>query len=205
MRNERGSALIAVILVVLVLTMVGIAGMLFMTVEDQVAGTQMIQKEALFATESGLREGELMVFNGGVGQLDNWLLGPVTPPSVGLPSPGAYWDYEAEALMYGAQIQPPTALVTAGNLTGRFAFYEIYARNNMDDYGGSAVNDDDGRLNVVVRGWLQDVPDPFDPNAVILFEKVVEEMMDIGGQAGDAGDAAGGQTGAGSGGTGQLG
>ena len=38
MNSERGSALIIVVLVVFVLTMVGIASVMFMTMEDRLSG-----------------------------------------------------------------------------------------------------------------------------------------------------------------------
>lgn len=58
MRKENGSALITVIMVVLVLTMVGLAITYFMQVEDRTSGNDLRMKQALYAAETGLRAGE---------------------------------------------------------------------------------------------------------------------------------------------------
>ena len=58
MKDQKGSALITVIMVVLVLTLVGLAALVYMSVEDQVSNNDRLQKEALYAAETGLRIGE---------------------------------------------------------------------------------------------------------------------------------------------------
>ena len=66
MRHEKGSALITIVLVVFVLTMVGIAGVLYMTVEDRISGNDQILKGALYAAENGLRRGERIITDEGI-------------------------------------------------------------------------------------------------------------------------------------------
>ena len=61
MRNQKGSALITVVLVVFVLTMVGIAALFFMSTEDRISGTDRLQKAAFYAAETGMRWGERSV------------------------------------------------------------------------------------------------------------------------------------------------
>ncbi len=59
--NEKGSALITVILVVLVLTMVGIASLFFMTTEERITNTARLEKIAFYAAEIGLRRAETSI------------------------------------------------------------------------------------------------------------------------------------------------
>lgn len=61
--NEKGSALLTVILVVLVLTMVGIASVFFMTTEEKVANVSRLEKAAFYAAEIGLRRAETSIQN----------------------------------------------------------------------------------------------------------------------------------------------
>lgn len=59
--REKGSALITVILVVLVLTMVGLAALFFMTTEERIAQVTRLEKAAFYAAEVGLRRAENVV------------------------------------------------------------------------------------------------------------------------------------------------
>ena len=61
MTKEKGSALIIVILVVLVLTIVGLAAALYMTMEDRMSQNDKLSQSAFHAAEAGLREGEQII------------------------------------------------------------------------------------------------------------------------------------------------
>ena len=57
-QRERGVALVMVILVLLILTVLGITAVMMMTQEDKISSRQELQKAALYAAETGLRNGE---------------------------------------------------------------------------------------------------------------------------------------------------
>ncbi len=61
--KERGSALITVILVVLVLTMVGLASLFYMTTEERISSVARLEKAAFYAAEVGLRRAERSLTN----------------------------------------------------------------------------------------------------------------------------------------------
>jgi hypothetical protein len=209
MKKESGSALITVILVVLVLTMVGIAGMLFMTIEDLISQNDLLQKEAFYAAESGMRIGEDIVFRRGRNDLTIELCNhydgstityssiappnPV-PPSLGWPTPGNKDNYGSGPMLLGTYMINTTDLgdvemknipvPMASGTTGRYAFYTLFLRNNHEDPGGGAVADSDGKINILSYGWVQDNPDPLAANRHILYEKIVEEGMNLGSSGG---------------------
>ena len=209
MKKEMGSALITVILVILVLTMVGIAGMLFMTVEDMISQNDLLQKEAFYAAESGLRIAEDIVFRRGRSDLTMELAynydgstvrytstaspNPV-PPSLGWPTPGNKDDYGSAPMLLGTYVVDQTStgdhvmrnipIPLSSNTSGRYAFYTLFLRNNHEDPGGGAVADSDGKINILSYGWIQDNPVPGASGARILYEKIVEEGMNLGNAGG---------------------
>jgi Tfp pilus assembly protein PilX len=94
-RSLRGSALISVLLVVLVLTVVGLGVAYFMQVEDKLSGNARTMKTSFYAAEAGLKAGESWI-NAGFQQAGNYLyLGqlvnssnsaPYNPPGGGQPA-----------------------------------------------------------------------------------------------------------------------
>lgn len=169
MHKERGSALVIIILVVFVLTMVGIAGVLFMTMEDRLSGNDKLTKEALYAAEIGLRAGESVVKTqcaSGSDGITAMLTGSTTyqPPGTG------YLAYSAGTAYQNVVIAAPGAKETVT--------YSIFVRNNIDDTAGSsATQDEDSKINIVT---LATVSDPSGRG----ITKILEEQMFVGGAGG---------------------
>jgi hypothetical protein len=172
MDRERGSALISVILVVFVLTMVGIAGVLYMTMEDRLSGNDKLQQTCLYAAELGLAEAEVKTkaAAGNSGEI-NALLTAATPY---LTPPGG--GYMGVPLGAGFTDEPVTLPAGApGDLT-----WTAYVRNNGDDLtGSSATVDRDEIINVIVVATLAM---PGGRNVTRILEESI-----------DAGSAGGGQ------------
>ena len=61
--RRRGSALITVILVVLVLTVVGLGIAYFTSTEDKISGNAKMSRVGFYAAEAGLRQAEALVTN----------------------------------------------------------------------------------------------------------------------------------------------
>ena len=59
--KERGSALVSVILVLLVLTIVGVGIAYFTSMEDRLSGNTRIAKAGFYAADAGLRRGEALL------------------------------------------------------------------------------------------------------------------------------------------------
>lgn len=181
MANERGSALVTVILVVLVLTMVGLAALLFMTVEDTISGNDRYQKEALYLAEVGLREGELRMGDppgGGIDELLQYTHAANDVPlslddCVGYQYLGTVLTDTAGQPLYNVAVQ----YMGAGGSVDRTGFYSVYIRNNRQDGAGSATLDADGYVDILSVGTVQD------PNGRILFQKILAEEFFLG-QAG---------------------
>jgi len=170
MNSERGSALIIVVLVVFVLTMVGIASVMFMTMEDRLSGNDKLTKESLYAAEIGLRAGEHQVgalCSTGSPAITALFTGTTTyqPPGTG---------YLAYSL--GTSYQNVVVPVPTGSNVN--ATYSIYVRNNMDDTAGSsATTDQDSKINIVTVATVSD----FTGRGIT---KVLEEQMLVGGAGG---------------------
>ncbi len=180
MRDERGSALITVILVVLVLTMVGIASLFFMTTEDRISGVDRNEKSALYGAESGMRQAEKVAMQ------DFSLYGTATAgtllakggATVALPGGG----YPAIPLVYD-----PPAVASPGYPVATMTFlnqpvqgfpgltYSLYIRNNSDDPSHSAVVDQDMLVNLVAIARLQ--------AGANTMQKIVEEQYMLGSPA----------------------
>lgn len=169
MNDERGSALVIIILVVFVLTMVGIAGVLFMTMEDRLSGNDKLTKQALYAAEIGLRAGEGVVKTQcatGSDGITAMLTGSTTyqPPGSG------YLAYSAGTAYQSVVVAAPGATETAT--------YSLFVRNNIDDtVGSSATKDEDSRVNIVA---MATVTDPSGRG----ITKILEEQMFVGGAGG---------------------
>ncbi len=185
--KERGSALITVVLVVLVLTMVGIAGALFMQVEDRVSKNDELQQAGLYAAEAGLRVGEKLVYDAAVSNSDslNTMLAHISTTVPDLQPPGE--GYTAVVLAdptSGVEYANVVIPVPSG-IVAR-ATYTLYVRNNMDDVTHSATVDGDSKVNLIAVGEVQD------SSGRRVVEKIVEEQMDAGGAGGQHGPELGG-------------
>ncbi len=169
--KERGSALVSVILVLLVLTIVGVGIAYFTSMEDRLSGNTRITKAGFYAADAGLRRAETILssvvgLTGACAPLSlNDVLGTGSTPALAVPGGG-----------YTAIPLDLTTLSTAGCLTPlgipqqKFinvplpvdagtpvvdrATYSLYVRNNQDDASGSATLDNDGVINVVSVGTV---------------------------------------------------
>lgn len=165
--REKGSALITVILVVLVLTMVGVASLFFMTTEERIANVTRLEKAAFYAAETGLREAERSVLT--QFQLDpqlcDTLLGyPETSQNV-LNVPNGGTTHRTAVVFTDSAIaahQDPATGVTgyAGemwkmDITGNEGYtvtYDIYVRNDDDEV--SATLDNNNMVSIVAVGTV---------------------------------------------------
>lgn len=64
MRRTRGSALVSVLLVLLVLTVVGLGIAYFTQVENRLSGNDRVMKTSFYAAEAGLKAGERWINDG---------------------------------------------------------------------------------------------------------------------------------------------
>jgi hypothetical protein len=147
MDRERGSALISVVLVVFVLTMVGIAGVLYMTMEDRLSGNDKLQQTCLYAAELGLAQAEAQTKSvaGNSSQINTLLTSAtatLTPPG------GGYMGVPLGTSFTDQPVSLPAG--SPGALT-----WTAYVRNNGDDLSGSSATvDKDERINVIVVATL---------------------------------------------------
>jgi hypothetical protein len=158
-RTTRGSALITVVLVVLILTIIGIGIAYFTSVEDRMSGNTRIQKAAFYAADSGLRKGEALI-SGVVG--NNISMGALltydgSVPALKVPGGG----YDAVILRCADVTGAKTvqdfndiAISLAGSVVDK-AFYSLYIRNNVEDIAGSATVDGDSVINLVSVGKIR--------------------------------------------------
>ncbi len=171
--KERGSALVSVILVLLVLTIVGVGIAYFTSMEDRLSGNTRIAKAAFYAADAGLRRAELALSNS-AGLISTCTpitltqilsVVPVAPGTVlsvpGGGNPAVPLDLttfnQAGCLAATDQIQYlniPIPVLAATPVVDR-ATYSIYVRNNIDDPSGSPTTDADGIANLVSVGTVQ--------------------------------------------------
>jgi Tfp pilus assembly protein PilX len=175
MRN-RGSALVSVILVLLVLTIVGVGIAYFTSMEDRLSGNTRIAKAGFYAADAGLRRAEVIL-----GTLTNLpqtctpvtltnLLSTGSTPALSVPG-GGYTaiPLDLTTISTPACFLSPSVVnsgvtqtkyinisipVDAGTPVVDRATYSLYIRNNVDDASGSATVDVDGIINVVSVGTV---------------------------------------------------
>jgi hypothetical protein len=196
-RNQRGVALITVILILLVLTVLGIAAALLMTQEDRTSARQELYKAALYAAEVGLRNGEGILRVTPVAALSALLqyvpdtTGPFAelwrdpPRTPGLPrfppcGPPQNWNttnlgtYLTRGAVGGtdqANIEVPVAVVGGSLGTGKRAFYSLYLRNNPEDAAvcSGGAGDTDSIVRLISVGWITNQDG--EPLAVKILEE----------------------------------
>lgn len=210
-RRERGSAVITVVLVVLVLTMVGLASLIYMSLEQNLTLSDRLAKEALYMSEVGLRTGEAYVASVSLGQIntllslhypsvsDDWSLIPPSPE-----------ECEGTAFL-GAILQNPTTGVTYHAFkptfytapTGYYAMFSLYLRNNPDDPSGNPLDDQDNRVRLVAVGEVYRGDPPvagvIQAGSVLVARKILEEELGTGVFTGYTGQKGGSASGANSG------
>ena len=187
--RARGSALVSVILVLLVLTIVGVGIAYFTSMEDRLSGNTRITKAGFYAADAGLRRGEALLTE--VINLDSAACGSqslsqllaATPPVLKVPGGG----YDAHVLdlsklpdvktiaclgpdarAYTNVLIPPPPSLT--NLVVDKVSYSLYLRNNVDDPQGTDVVDTDNIVNLVSVGTVRLA-------AGVVVTKIVEEQL----------------------------
>ena len=190
--RARGSALVSVILVLLVLTIVGVGIAYFTSMEDRLSGNTRITKAGFYAADAGLRRGEALLNE--VINLDpaicgaqslSQLLAARTPPILRVPGGGydaLVLDFTThagtplppatvaclgvDALAFKDVLIPPPASVSVVDRVS----YSLYLRNNVDDAQGTDTLDTDNIVNLVSIGTVQ--------LAVgVVVTKIVEEQL----------------------------
>ncbi len=180
-KAEKGSALITIVLVVFVLTMVGIAGVLYMTVEDRISSNDKLVQAGLYAADAGLRRAERVVFDAVLNDpnaLNTMLTRTTSIPSL-TPPGGGYagiplLDPATAAELHEVLVPQPAGVVDQVR-------YSLYLRNNQDDTTHSATTDGDQKVNILAVGQV------VDPSGRVLAEKILEEQMFLGGAGGIGG------------------
>lgn len=169
--KPRGSALVSVILVLLVLTIVGVGIAYFTSMEDRLSGNTRIAKAGFYAADAGLRRGEALL-----NKVINMPAAACAPPTLSqilaartaptLKVPGGGYDaqvldlsaFNATAPCLGTDarayasvsIPPPAAVTVVDRVT-----YSLFLRNNVDDATGSDVTDADNIVNLISVGTVQ--------------------------------------------------
>ena len=179
---RRGSALIIVILVALVLTVIGLGIAFFATTEDKTSGNVRMSKVGFYAAEAGLREAEAAITTYAssrpAGDCTPLLTGtPYNPPGGGRPA----YPLVIDGRRFANIVLP----VELGDPSTR-AMYSVFVRNNEEDLTGGNNADSDKRINIVVVGQMVLV-DPGSPTTPILaadgvtptvgITKVIEEQI----------------------------
>jgi hypothetical protein len=204
--RARGSALVSVILVLLVLTIVGVGIAYFTSMEDRLSGNTRIAKAGFYAADAGLRRGEALLNKVINMPLDPcvllparqaWLAAPLsqvlaarTPPTLLAPAlkvPGG--GYDALVLDFSAFDNTAGCLNGDGKAYANVPIppptgvtvvdrvtYSLYLRNNVDDAQGTATADTDNIVNLVSVGTVQLATG-------LSVTKIVEEqlLLSIGG------------------------
>lgn len=176
---ERGGALIIVLLVVLVLTIIGIAVSYFTQLEDQSSGNIRLAKTAFYAAETGLRTGEVELTQAsdlGTGVSDLLRTGGTTIPLPGGGAAGTPLEIEGAGF--------DQVLIRAAQGTRDVSTYTLYIRNNVEDPGNSATPplDTDNIVNLISVGqvWASDGAGARTVPARLLATKILEEQIRFG-------------------------
>lgn len=194
--RERGSALVSVILVLLVLTIVGVGIAYFTSMEDRLSGNTRIAKAAFYAADAGLRRAELALSDT-AGLINTCapitltqILSTGSTPVLAVPGGGNVaipldltTFNQAGCLDVADQIKYldiPIPVVAGTPVVDR-ATYSLYVRNNIDDSSGTPTLDSDNVINIVSVGTVQLVAGDF-------VTRILEEqlILSVGGSFGSS-------------------
>jgi hypothetical protein len=169
-RRDRGSALVSVILVLLVLTIVGVGIAYFTSMEDRLSGNTRIAKAAFYAADAGLRRAELALSDtAGLTSTCapitlTQILSTGAAPAINVPG-GGYAAIPLDLTSFNqagclaaadqiSYLNIPVPVLGGTPVVDR-ATYSIYVRNNLDDATGTATTDQDSMINIVSVGTVQ--------------------------------------------------
>jgi hypothetical protein len=183
--NQRGIAIITVVLILLLLTVLGLTASMMMTQEDTTSSRMDLQRAALYVAEAGLRRGERVLGNI---PFSNSALTTMLARSTSTETaaaqpkipqrPSSKRDYGITKLgtylttapgsgveLANQPLIPPSAGVTP-TTAGRQSFYSLYIRNNPEDT--SPYVNSDTRIRLISVGWISQDGRP-------LAVKILEE------------------------------
>jgi hypothetical protein len=188
--QPRGSALVSVILVLLVLTIVGVGIAYFTSMEDRLSGNTRIAKAGFYAADAGLRRGEALLSKVislpsacGTVSVTQLLAARVSGTDPKVPGggytalvldlsklpPAAAACLGTDAQAYtSVSIPAPTGVSVADKVA-----YSLYLRNNVDDGSGTDVLDTDSIVNLVSIGTVRLATG-------VVVTKIVEEQLNLG-------------------------
>lgn len=188
--QPRGSALVSVILVLLVLTIVGVGIAYFTSMEDRLSGNTRIAKAGFYAADAGLRRGEAVLNK--LVNLSPSVCGTITVtqllgartagtdpkvPGGGYTALGLDLStFNASSACLGTDAQAyanvsipsPTGVSVADKVT-----YSLYLRNNVDDGLGTDLLDTDSIVNLVSIGTVKLATG-------VVVTKIIEEQLNLG-------------------------
>ena len=201
--RERGSALITVILVALVLTVMGLGLAYFASTEDRISGNTKMSRVGFYAAEAGLRDAEAAVTTyaqANAGTAAGLLAAPTDPNDVYTPPGGGRPAYILR--LPNRNFRNVVIAQNLGDASTR-AMYSVFIRNNLEDTVGGNNADSDRRVNLVVVGQMVLVGGTGSPILdasgipTVGISKILEEQL----QTNPEGSAAATQKGANVGGT----
>jgi hypothetical protein len=165
------------LLVVLVLTIVGLAVAYFTQLEDQGSGNIRLSKTAFYAAETGLRTGERALTTANTSgffarDLLAWA-GTVANPIVPLPGGGF-----AGVPLRVSGTEYRRVILTSAPGTSDVAVFSLYVRNNIEDRGNLAAppTDVDEIINLISIGQVfRSVAEV--ANGTPIATKILEEQV----------------------------
>ena len=182
--GKRGSALVAVILVILVLTIVGLGVAYFAQMEETLTGNERLMRAAFYIAEAGLRKGETVIGalvsqNIGLGTIltcGSCSIGPLAPPGGGYPAvllkATDPEDLTPAKEFKNIVVPVPGYVVDSGT-------YFLYVRNNPEDPIGPD-DDTDFIINLISVGQVRGAGGH-------VFTKILEEQIRTGNPGGELG------------------
>jgi hypothetical protein len=208
--NQRGVALITVLLILLILTALGITASMLMTQEDRTSSRQDAMRAALYAAEAGLRRGEATlnsqvllgvphdVLTALLGRASvstqAWTNSPAqpTPPTKG--SLGTWTPQRLGTYLVGTGasgfvelVNQPVAVGGSTGVGPKYkAFFTLYVRNNPEDIASTVLTDTDAIVRLVSVGFITDATatlsgTTLSGNYAVLAVKILEEELAWGG------------------------
>ncbi|NOZ79622.1 MAG: hypothetical protein GXP48_10685 [Acidobacteria bacterium] len=197
-RTQRGSALLTVILVLLILSSIGVAAVYLMNQQNRLSGSVQASKLSLYAAETGLRRGESVLKTAGVGSVSPLLsisssgapetpaifpTRPVQPVDGNTGTGGTYnithlGTYLTDNGLYLADV--PVNSSGPGKVPALSVFYSLCIRDNPEDIDASvglasAQLDTDGRVRLISIGWVQG------GNGKVVARRILEEEYNFSG------------------------